>query len=1065
MMRSMTSVPRRRRLLILPAVLFAGVVLMCSPCADALDPALDVNQYGHTSWKSREGYFQHFVGAITQTPDGYLWVGTSSGLLRFDGVRTVPWQPPANQPLPSTHISSLLAGRDGTLWVGTWEGLASWKDGKLTQYPELAGRLVLTLLEDREGTVWAGGFSYSPPGRLCAIHSGSVQCYGRDGTLGNGVLGLYQDSNGTLWAGSLTGLWRWKPGPRKFYPIATRDYYGIQGLSGESDGSLLIAISGGIARFTDGKIGVAYPYPSPMQHSQALKLLRDRNDGLWVGTVDRGLVHIHQGRTDVFSQSDGLSGDPITAIFEDREGNIWVGTPNGLDRFRDVAVATFSGKQGISTATHGSVLAARDGSVWFDGYDGLGRWNNGQITIYHDRTTPVAANGLDTVAGVRKISVNGFPKPGTMSLLQDRRGRIWVSGLGGTGYLEDDRFISIRGVPDSLVYSIAEDAAGDLWIGNLDHGLFQLRGGAVVQQIPWARLRPNDHALALTVGPVQGDLWLGFFEGGVANFKDGQIRASYTGAQGLGGGHVNDLLFDHDGTLWAATEGGLSRLKDGRVTTLSSKNGLPCDAVLWVTEDDAHSLWLSTACGLIHMERSEVDAWSAAVDSASGSQSDHPKRTIHFADLDSSDGVGSSAFLSSSIPQVSKSPDGKLWFVVTDGISVFDPRHLPFNKLPPPVHIEQVTADRKIHAASFPVNGDAHDRMRLPALLRDLEIDYTGLSLVAAEKVRFRYKLEGWDRDWQDVATRRQAFYTNLSPGKYRFRVTACNNSGVWNEEGAFLDFSVAPAYYQTNWFRALCVMAFLGLLWIFYQLRLRQLRRQFSVGLEARVNERTRIARELHDTLLQSLHGLMFEFQAALNMLPRSPEKARQTLEEAISGTEEAIAESRDAIHDLRLKGVAEKTLAQLLDEAAGEMGGLYATNQKLPNFRVIVEGETQILSPVVQDEVYRIAREVMRNAFRHAAAGQIEAEIRYDKNQLRLRLRDDGKGIDPGMLEQNGRPGHWGLPGVRERAQRIGSRLEFWSQAGAGTEIELTVPASIAYESARDVARFELFRKGRKS
>jgi len=304
--------------------------------------------------------------------------------------------------------------------------------------------------------------------------------------------------------------------------------------------------------------------------------------------------------------------------------------------------------------------------------------------------------------------------------------------------------------------------------------------------------------------------------------------------------------------------------------------------------------------------------------------------------------------------------------------------------------------------------------------------------------------------------------YSNLPPGDYVFRVTAANNSGVWNETGASLDLSIAPAYYQTTWFRALCVAAFAGLLWALYQYRLRQVRRQFAVGLEVRVQERTRIARELHDTLLQSLHGLMFRFQAARNLFPRRPEEAMEALDQAIARTEEAITESQDAITDLRPTPTVSNDLGGLLMatgkelETTGNLEGTAAT------FALTVEGERQTLSPNLQDEVYRIALELLRNAFRHACARRVETEVRYDEEQLRVRIRDDGKGMDPEILKKGRRAGHWGLLGAKERAQRIGAHLDIWSEAGAGTEIQLRIPAAVAYENSHNRPRFRFFRKG---
>jgi ligand-binding sensor domain-containing protein len=721
-----------------------GVLLLC-PCAVALDPALDVSQYAHTSWKIREGFSKGTINSIAQTPDGYLWLGTEFGLARFDGVRNVPWQPPTDQPLPSNYIFSLFAARDGTLWIGTLKGLASWKGGKLTQYPKLAGFAVFALLEDGEGMVWAGAFG-TPNGRLCAIQSRSVRCYGEDGGFGYGVFSLYEDSKGNLWAGVRDGLWRWKPGPPKFYPFPG-ELNGIQGLAEGDDGAIFIATQTGIRRLVNGKVEVAYPIPGVARQSETLKLLRDRDSGLWIGTTLRGLVHVHQGRTDLFSQSEGLSGDDLNRLFEDREGNIWVATTKGIDRFRNFAVAALSGNQGFSEDV-GAVLAARDGSVWASTSDGLKRWDHGQITAYRERARSLTRA---VSQGVRQIVGSGLPDHGLSSLFEDARGRIWVSTMGGIGYLDNDRFIRAGGIPGGVVHSIAGDTEGNLWVANQDLGLYHLSQGNESQQIPWARLGHKDHATALAGDPSLGGVWVGFFGGGIVYFADGQVRTSYAAADGLGKGTVNELRLDRDGTLWAATEGGLSRLKNSSIATLTGKNGLPCGGVHWVIEDNDHSFWLNTPCGLVRIARSELEAWVA-----------DPKRKIQTTVFDSFDGVLSRANAGGYTPHAGKSPDGKLWFTTIDSLSVIDPRHLPFNKLPPPVHIEAVKINGK---EAVPAAG-----MELPHNSNELEIDYTALSLTIPERVRFRYKLEGKDTEWQDAGTRRQAFYGGLPPKNYRFR-------------------------------------------------------------------------------------------------------------------------------------------------------------------------------------------------------------------------------------------------------------------------------------------------------
>ncbi len=1021
------EIMRRQRRAVIPlSMLLASVLFPCAPAAYALDPALDVSQYAHKAWNTRDGFPRDGIHAIAQTPDGYLWLGTEFGLFRFDGVRAIPWQEPADQHLPTNKIQSLLVTRDGALWIGTWKGLASWKGGKLTLYPELADEVIFPLIEDQEGVVWAGGFAYNPPGKLCAIQRGAVSCYGEDGSLGNGVLGLYQDRNRNLWAGTRTGLWRWKPGPRKFYPIPG-DSSGIQGIAEDDSGALLIALRGRVVRLVDGKLQIAYRYPAPAQDSFARARLRDRDGGLWIGTIDHGLVHVHQGRVDVFTQADGLSGNTVTALFEDREGSVWVATSDGLDRFRALAVVTYSAVQGLPNV-EGSVLTASDGSIWVSSFDGLSRWARGEVTAYRGHYVPAAQR-----PSVRQVVVEGLPNNAQVSLLQDHSGRIWIAGSSGIGHLESGRFVSVAGAPGGIVYGVAEDTARNIWVANLDHGLLQVSGDRVVRQIPWIGLGHKEPATALVADPLQGGLWLGFFHGGVAYWKDGQVRASYTATGGPAEGTVSDLRVGSDGTVWAATEGGLSRLKNGRAFTLSSKNGLPCDEVHWSIEDDEHSLWLYTVCGLVRISRSETRAWES-----------DPNRSIQLTVYDTSDGVRSKVPVPNMSPKAGKSPTGKIWFLAFGYVSVVDPRHLPVNHVPPPVYIEQVTADRKTYWQDL--SGDASSsNPELPPMVRDVTIDYTALSLAMPEKVHFRFKLEGQDRDWREVINNRQVQYSNLGPGKYTFRVTACNNSGVWNEAGTFLDFSIAPAYFQTSWFRGLCMVAFLAMLWGLYEFRTRQLAREFDMSLEARVSERTRIARELHDTLLQSFNGLLLRFQTVSNLM--APGDAKEKLDIAIDQAAYAITQGRDAVQGLRSSMVETNDVA-LAIRTVGEDLASDATKKNPIAFSVQAEGTPRNLRPIVRDEVYRIAGEALRNAFKHARAHKIEVEIRYDERELRLRVRDDGKGIDPNVLSGDGRAGHFGLHGMRERAKLVGGNLTVWSEIDSGAEVELSIPASRAYQ-----------------
>jgi signal transduction histidine kinase/ligand-binding sensor domain-containing protein len=997
-----------------PAVvaLCTAAVLLWPPPVRALDPSLDITQYAHLAWTFRNGFANGAVYAIAQTPDGYLWLGTSSGVVRYDGARVTPLPLRAGQQLPNTAAGALLPARDGTLWIGTLDGLVSWKNGELTAYPVFARRTVITLLQHRDGTVWAGSFG-GATGKLCAFRGEHTTCYGDDGKLGASVTSLYEEGDGSLWVGAGTGLWRWAPGaPARYLATPIQTHQSLT--QGDRGRGILVAVDG--IRQVAGTEVVDYPLrgvPSPLT---ATSVLRDRNGGLWIGTAAHGLVHSYEGRTSLFTHDDGLSSDEVLALFEDREGTIWVGTSEGIDRFREWPVTPLSVKQGLSNSNATSVLAARDGSIWIGTADGLNRWIDGRTTIYRRRTDP------------------GLPDDSIQSLFEDERGRIWVSGSRGLAAFENGKFTGVPAVPGGFTHAIASDNRGGLWLSlwltSNDYGLAHLADGKIIEHAPWQKLGGGP-GTGLVPDP-DGGVWTGLLSGGVANFRAGQIRnLSLTGDGASTIRKVLDVSRDRDGTIWAATDSGLSRITKGRVATLTTANGLPCPTVHWIIEDRLASYWLYTACGLVRIARSELDAWTA--DST---------RMIRSTTFDSADGIRLLPILRPARPAVTKSSDGKIWFVNGATVSFIDPSHIGMNTLPPPVHVEQIVADGQTF--------DEARGLRLPPNVRTLLIDYTALSMVAPEKVYFRYMLEGQDLEWREVVNKREVQYSNLSPGNYRFRVAASNNSGLWNEAGDVLDFSIAPAYYQTNWFRALCAVFFLALLWTAYQLRVRQLHHQFDMMLEVRVGERTRIARELHDTLLQGFHGLLLRFQTASHLLPNRPVEAKDNLDAAIEQAARAITDGRDAVQGLRASTVERNDLAVAVRTLGDELATDASAHQP-PTFSVAVEGQTRDLHPIVRDEIYKIAAESLRNAFRHAHAGRVEVEIRYDTEQFRLRVRDDGKGIDPAVLANQGLEGHYGLRGMPERAALIGGKLAVWSEVGAGTEVELRLPSSIVYATSR--------------
>ena len=598
------------------------------------------------------------------------------------------------------------------------------------------------------------------------------------------------------------------------------------------------------------------------------------------------------------------------------------------------------------------------------------------------------------------------------------RGRLWIGVDSSLVVLDRGRFVPIQ-KPDGrslgIVLGIAEDAAGNEWA--LTSGkLFRIEGLKVQKQISLPQ------KCFSIVGDSKEGVWLGCVNGDLAHYyndrSDTFPRVSAT--------YIRQLLPDSMGGLWAVTDDMLMWWNNNNSATLTTRNGLPCDETYAVVKDEAGGLWIYARCGVLSLAASELARWHQ-----------NPSVQVKVGVLDVYDGA--LPRITPLQPQATRSLDGRLWFVNNNLVQTLNPRNSPRNELPPNVVVERFAAKE----VNYPVQRD----LKLPALIRNLEIDYTALSFVVPQKVRFRYKLEGKDTSWQEAGVRRQAFYTDLAPGSYRFRVIACNNDGVWNLDGATVDFAVAAAWYQTGWFRASCAVAFFFLLWAIYRLRILQLRRQFAIGLEARVNERTRIARELHDTLLQSLHGVLMSFQRADNLLPDRPiggeAKAWKRDRSGRPGdNREPRCGARIAIIDASRTNDFALAIRTLGEELAAKQ-----TSDSLPVFDVVVEGTSRDLNPILRDDVYRIAGEAMRNALEHAQARRIEVELHYDKHGLRLRVRDDGKGIDPEILRNQGRSGHFGVQGMRERTELVGGRLEIWSERDSGTEVELSIPASIAY------------------
>jgi signal transduction histidine kinase/ligand-binding sensor domain-containing protein len=1014
------------------------VLCFMSATTWAVDPRNHISQYGHTVWKTVDGVV---VGPekITQTTDGYIWIATNSGLLRFDGIKFSGWSPPAGQSLPSQGISALHGARDGSLWIGTYSGLSRFKDGNLSNYPTDSNSGVSEILEDHFGVIWIARYDL-PLGNpsLCRLVSAKWSCYGKnEGNPAYLSLGLAEDNSGGIWYGCHM-ICRMKAGSFSYFmkeQLVHPAGEGVIAIAAKPSDSVWVSLDGvgpklGVRHLVDNEF-VSYVVPGfDGATVRAHVLFVDRHQTLWIGSDSQGLYRIRDGVADHYGHVDGLSGDFVHSVYEDQEGDLWVATDKGMDLFRDTPVVSFTSSEGLVGTKVASVLASSNGSVWVGTEGALNEIRAGTVSAI------AAAQGL--------------PGQDVSALYRDTLGRLWL-GLDDTiTTYKDGRFTDIHRADGSrlgvvgIARSFAADNEGNIWaLTSLEP-----RRQASLLRFKDNRLEETINAPGIPEGAKylatnrNGGIWIGTLEGKLAHYTRNDTRLDLLIDADFSAG-TRSLFVDSDNSVWAATNKGLYRWKDGHLSVMDARNGLPCASVFAVIDDNEKSLWLYARCGLLKILATDLANWVR-----------DPESHVALTMFDHTDGVFPAYPDGNTQPSTTRSSDGRLWF---NGqfVQVIDPRRTYTNAVVPEVHVEEVIADEK----NYPL-GTA---IKLPALTRNIEIRYTALSFVLPQKVQFRYRLEGRDPEWQEAGTRRQAFYTSLPPGDYRFRVRASNNSGMWNEQGAVLDFWISPAYWQTNWFRALCSVAFLLLLWLVYWLRLRRMTRTFNVTLEARVNERTRIARELHDTLLQSLHGLLFQFQAVRNLLPRRPDEAIRSLDHAINDTESALAESRDAIRGLRSEPIAKGDLAELLMAASRELAKFGTADQQPPVFELIEEGEKRPLSVTARNEIYRVALEVLRNAYRHAHATRIEVEIRYDDRVLRIRIRDNGRGVDSTVLKNGAAAGHWGLQGVRERAERIGARLDFWSEVGAGTEVQLTVPAHVAYQTPPDDVSSGLLRKVR--
>ncbi|MET0499023.1 MAG: triple tyrosine motif-containing protein [Steroidobacteraceae bacterium] len=995
-------------------LLLSGVALLVGARALAIDSTQTLSELHHTQWTVREGAPAQ-IGALTQGSDGFIWIGAANGLYRFDGERFTRFTlADGSQPITG-NVSALHALPGGELWVGMRFG-GAYRIGEhsFTHYGEDAGlprRSIIQFAGRGDGSMWA-----QTPGGLYRFEQTRWSKVGRDwqypASVGYSVL---LDSRGTLWSRGADGTFYLPPGATAFQK------------------STLNGGQGWLANCVDDSVWVSdfesglHPVNEPGKAVSGIALsggeagtgaiLCDRDGGLWtvVYTKDVSrLIRLPDAKTALTTATtvgvqelragEKLSGEQPGRFLEDREGNVWLSTLGGLDRFRSNKL--HSAMEPTPLARAAMALDAR-GNMWFAN-------NTSVVSFGSDGSAP----HVQPFTGDATHWLSSFTVDADGSLLIAQQGQQLSRHAGGR--------IQAVSVPErtklTTVQAVARDRSGALWVSISGDAAYRLDNGGWVVNGGMAEL---PHAVPVILRQDRrGRLWFGYADNRIAVVDRDQVEL-FDASNGLNVGAV--LAIDPDGDhAWIAGADNVAVYSLNRFSSVTDSDGLPLSGQSGIVLGNAGDLWLNGTSGVVHIAAGQVQRFLK-----------DPSHRVMTETFNYEDGLNGAAPQVRPLPTALKGGDGRIWFLTDLGVYWIDPSHIQRNPLPPTVKVLGVIAAGRTYANTATVS--------LPLHATNFEIHYTALSLAIPSRVRFRYKLEGVDSEWQDAGARRQAFYTNVPPGDHRFSVMAANEDGVWNAAGDFSTIYIPPALYQTKWFAVLCAAAAAALLWALYKLRVRTLAERMRSRLEERLTERERIARALHDILLQSMQGLIFRFQTITERLS-SDEPARQLMEKELDRADAVLAEGRDQVAGLRGATLGSMDLAQILAAFADSLAKDHSST-----FALTVEGQPQPLHPLVQEEAIRIGCEALSNAFRHAHAAQIEVELFFGRREWRLRIRDNGVGIDPNTLAAGSKPGHWGLIGMRERAAKIQASIDFWSRAGAGTEIALVVPAAVAYNEQK--------------
>ncbi|UCH98355.1 MAG: response regulator [Candidatus Aminicenantes bacterium] len=838
---------RRKPVIALPVFIsFFFVFLLLSPFGLALDPQKRISQYIQDTWEIERGLPQVTVHEVIRTRPGYLWLGTQEGLVRFDGVRFKTFDKKSVEQLDNNWIWTLYEDRKGNLWIGTdGGGVTCMKDGKFVTYTTqhgLSNNIVRSIGEDSEGNLWMGTES-----GLNRLAREKFTIFTKKQGLSNEKIRcIHEDRDGNLWIGTNGGgLNRLKD--NRFTAYTTKEGLSddqISVICEDRDGNLWIGTDcGGLNHLKDDRF-TTYTTKEGLSHDRISAIYEDQAGCLWIGTYGGGLNRLKDGKFTAFTTKEGLSDDFVFSIFEDPEGSLWIGTGGGgLNRLKDGKFTPYTTTEGLSDNLVSSIYEDGEGNLWIGTYrGGLNRLKQGTFTAYTTK--------------------QGLSNHLVRSIHKDRQGNLWIGTDRGLNRLKDETFTVFtkeHGLSNEKVWCIHEDRQGNLWVGT-DSGLNCLKDGKFT--IFTRKQGLSNEKIICILEDRTGNLWIGTNGGGLNRLKNGKFTV-YTTKEGLSNDMVWAIYEDEEGTLWIGTRGGgLNRLKNGKFTRFCVKEGLFDDIVYQILEDDRGNFWMSCNKGIFKVKKQELN------DFAEGKTN-----SFHCVSYNEKDGMKSRECNGGTQPPGWKTRDGKLWFPTIKGVMMIDPSFTRINQVPPPVVIEKIiTNDLNFQPPVLTNNG----KVILPPGTERLDIQYTGLSLLVPEKVRFRYKMEGFDEEWVEVGTRRTAYYTKLPPGDYTFRVTACNNDGIWNKTGAFISFYLRPFFYQTFWFYLSCVLAVGVIGFIGYRVRVRRFKAR-EAKLRRLVEARTKQLKELNIELENKVKERTSELEQANTRLKEAKEIAEQ--------------------------------------------------------------------------------------------------------------------------------------------------------------------------------------------